>query len=353
MATSGCYGYTFGTQTGMCSLYGKAIHLNTYVSSTTTDMALFHLTEVSGTNYKDIDLDTIEPAANTGACIQACVSNPACVGFSYNTFDMSNQVCDLKSQMTTPEDNANFTSYFMPKSIYNTHTNSAYGSVGSTTTTAPGNSTNTWTSSDPISMAAQCDADPSCLGFMYNGSQFCRIDSTNLLATPTTATGTTTYFKQGTDPLAIQQFLPIPQTALQGGNVDKNAVHTGSTVPACASLCQANKQCIGFVFDTSTSTCTLKKIYSGHGTNVLKGDTTATTYISQPSGYTATLNSMVPSVSSDKTLLNTTPNGCADACTANKGCRGFVYIHATNQCYLKKEISTAKQDNNFILYTRE
>jgi len=360
MDNSGCYGYTFETQTGMCSLYGKTINNTmTYTPSNTMDMALLNVEIEEKTNYKDIDFQTIEPATGIADCMKACFSNPTCAGFSYNTFDMSNQICDLKPSMTTSEKNANFVSYTMSKKFYNTYTNTAYGTAGSIQTTAPltsvpikAVSVNTWSNTDPKKMAANCDADPACLGFLYNGTNVCRIDSTNLLATPTTVSGTTTFFKQGTDPLAIQNFVPVLQTTLQGGNVEKDAVYTGTSSPSCASLCQANKQCIGFVFNKSTSTCTLKKVLTGKGTNILKGDLNSTTFFSQPAGYTATLNSMVPLIPSDKTLTSATPQKCADACSANSSCAGFTFINGNNQCYLKQDVSKPTKNNNFILYSR-
>ena len=343
----GCFGYTFGTQTGMCSLYGKEVNSSLlFAPSTTTDLALLNVIVETETKYKDIAYQSLDPVQSVQECMKACYSNPTCSGFSYNTFDRNNQVCDLKPRMTTSEPNVNFTSYTMPKTFYNTYVNTVYGS----STAASGN---VWKTSDPKKMAFDCNADSSCLGFMHNGSQFIRIDSSNLLPTPTSATGTTTYFKQGTDPLAMQNFVPIPQTSLEGGDVDKDAEYTDTTPPSCASLCQANSQCIGFVYDKSTTNCTLKKVLTGQGTQINKGDPNATTYFSQPPGYTASLNKMVPSIPSDDTLTGATPKSCADACSARQSCTGFAYLHGMNQCYLKQgDLSSPTTDKNFILYKR-
>jgi hypothetical protein len=241
-----------------------------------------------------------------------------------------------------PEKNMNFVSYTMPKTFYNTYVNKAYGSLSVSSEI-----------SDPIKIAAQCNVDSSCLGFMYDGSKFYRIDSTNLLSEPISKNGTTTFFKKGTDPLVMQNFVAVPQTSLQGGNVDKDAEYTDMTPPSCASLCQANSQCMGFVYDKSTTKCTLKKVLTGQGSNILKDDTNATTYLSQPPGYKATLNKMVPSIPSDDTLTGATPKSCADACSARQSCTGFVYMQENGQCYLKEGVlPNPSTDKNFILYKR-
>jgi hypothetical protein len=355
--TSGCFGYTFGTQTGMCSLYGKEVNSSLlFAPSTTTDLALLNVVVETDKNYKDIAYQSLDAVNSVQQCMKACYSNPTCAGFTYNTFDPKNKVCDLKPRMTTQEDNKNFVSYTMPKTFYNTYVSTVYGSTDSTTTTTSPITVNGWKTSDPITMATQCNSDSSCLGFMKDDqSQFIRIKSSNLLSRPTYSSGVgttiSTYFKQGTDPFAINNFLAIPLTSLEGGDVDKDAEFTDTNATSCASLCQANNQCIGFVYDKSTN-CTLKKML-GKGTKILKGDPNATTYISQPPGYTATLNKMVPSIPSDMTLNNATPKSCVDACSLRSSCTGFAYLHGTNQCYLKEgDLSKPTEDNNFILYKR-
>jgi PAN domain len=334
--TNGCKGVLFDKKKSKCYSGDSDFLAAGQTESSSTDIAYLTADIPIGKSFNDLGIQTVTDICG---CLMACVSNPACVGFSYGTFDPDNPVCHLKSDMSKgANDNESFESYKLPTTHYNSYVSVAYGS-----STAK-------VRQKPVAMISKCDDDPECLGFMYDGTFSIPITSQTILPTPISQTGTTTYFKQTGDPFAMQKFAIIPSTDIQGGDI--RSIHN-TTVSDCAHECLQNDSCIGFVMDSTDSSCVLKSNFSGQGNKIIKGADFKTTYLEQPIGYKATLNTKVGTGTNDTTLSNTTPNKCSQTCASISTCKGFTYSHATNGCVLTTDVGNPTADNASILYIRQ
>jgi hypothetical protein len=129
---------------------------------------------------------------------------------------------------------------------------------------------------------------------------------------------------------------------------------TGATVTQCKSLCDVNSACGGFIFDNSSSTCSLK---TGVVTPApIKNDNTTlykkvdkSTY-SQFANRNAAGNDILNFVNP---ATNTTDvNACSNACDVTEGCKAFVQDRTTKRCFLKSDIGTTTTTTTTDIFSK-
>jgi len=347
-----CQGFMYGTQTGSCSVYDAAsllksdangirtLNMSNLMSDAASEVQVKHIAASVGQNALDTTYKTLEPVRGVSKCMEACFTDPQCVGFSYNSYDPKKQACYLKGKMTKSQANTNYVSY-QANPGFICHYGVQYGEIYNTLAV------------DPMAASDACNADATCVGFQYDASKSMAylLRSNSLFSTPIMNDKITTWMKKDVDAAALQKFNELSQTSIVGAPVDNHAQYVGTTEKNCAVACLGNPQCVGFVFDSATNKCVLQKKLFGQDVTVTKEVPTMTTYIEQPPGFKTFFNAVIEkNEQTSKSQDNTTPLSCGNLCMNTPGCAGFVYDFAGNKCYTTTSLNGINEQSGFAVY---
>ncbi|CAD5122242.1 DgyrCDS10690 [Dimorphilus gyrociliatus] len=326
-----CMGFEYEITTRRCWIKWKVADKGRNFKAMKTGILYIMKTELSGyvrypgKAYLRHNLRVL-PNSNRRSCRRLCNRMPNCYGF---VFKLGNRRCELKGEIKTygPSSRTNsLAEVYLKKHLTSGFTRFPQKDF-------PGHDLKHYKKSTIQLCAQYCESNIHCVAFVYNtanrncfiknrgkssGSNFVNSRDGELFIRENSVSGYTRYERKDYPGSDIRNF---PKTNRQ----------------TCGTHCNRNTACIGFVFNTKTSMCWIKRQAQSSGPN-FKDHVDGELFIENDLVHGYRQYPRRDYRKSDiRKFTNSNRQACGDHCHRNKQCTAFVFNIQTRKCYLKKK----------------